>query len=67
MREESRYNESIANIYGKRIVCGICGFRIAQFENEPRSEEHRDRIITVLCRRKNKEGVSCNTVNEIYV
>lgn len=57
------YNKAKANIYGTRIVCGKCGFRIAEYKTEP--NENPNTIITVLCRRKDSEGISCNTINEI--
>ena len=60
------YEKAIANVYEKRVVCGKCGFRIAEYKIKP-EEQTKDGVLTVLCRRRNDEGVPCNTVNEIKV
>ena len=67
MRYEREYDKVEANVYSRRIVCGKCGFRIAELKNEPDLDIPIKNYINVLCRRRGNDGVPCNTVNEIKV
>lgn len=61
------YKMAEASIFGKRIVCGECGFRIAEFKEEQENKIEFNNVITVLCRRRDESGIPCNTINKIKV
>jgi len=58
------YKKAEASIFQGRIVCGECGFKIAEVIDTKPEDENGGKI-TVLCRRRGKDGEPCNTVNAI--
>ena len=61
-------NEKVdAHVYGSRIVCGKCGFMIAEVVSEKKPNGKDGVAITILCRRKHNNGESCRTINEIKI